>query len=430
MRLENGIVLYFLEDREIPAVEVTALLRVGDVQDPPGKGALASLVGEVMRTGGTADLCPEEVNEALESLGAVVETSIGTWYGSASLWCLREDVERVFGIFAGILRTPDFREDMVEIHKKRLVEGIRRRDDLPANQAANLFPGLLYGESHPLGKLTDSLEVAAITRENMLAFHREHVRPAGLWLGISGDIAHGEAVALVREFFGDWEGTPTQGLSVPEAEGVAAGSIYLIPREVEQANVIMGHLAPSITSPDYLPLLLGNRIFGAGGIGTSRLWKEVRSDRGLAYRVRSSVDFGFEAPGMFTVSVGTKTSTAAQAIEIIRSELERLLAGGVSEEELSLAKDYFVNAYPFDFTRGISIVRQTMLNHYRGLPKDFLATYPDMISRITVDEVNSALKRHLHADSLVTVVVGAREVLEPSLSEIGQVNVIEKGAGP
>jgi predicted Zn-dependent peptidase len=429
VRMENGIVLYFLEDREIPAVEVTALLKVGGVRDPEGKGGLASLTGEVMRTGGTADLCPEEVNETLERLGATVETSIGTWYGSASLWSLREDLETVFGIFAGILRSPDFRQDMVALHKERLIEGIRRRDDVPANQAANLFPGLLYGEHHPLGKLTDSLEVRGITREDMLAFHRERVQPAGLWLGISGDISQDEAVALVREFFGDWQGKEAEALAVPGVKGVPGGGFYLIPREAEQANVLMGHLGPSLTSPNYLPLLLGNWIFGAGGIGTSRLWKEVRSDRGLAYRVRSSFDFGFDAPGTFTISVGTKTSTAVQAVEIIRAELARLLGDGVAAEELSRAKDYFVNAYPFDFTRGISIVRQTMLNDYRGLPPGFLVTYPDKIARITVDEVNAALRTHLHPDSLVTVTVGTREVLEPSLSELGRVIVLEEGAG-
>lgn len=425
---ESGITIYFLEDHELPVVEASALISTGSVLEPPGKDGLASLVGEVMRTGGTVNNSPEEINETLEDMGAVVETSVGTWYGTAYLWSMKDDFEHVMSIFAEILRSPDFQQDKIEIHKERLIEGIRRMYDLPARQAGLAFYELLWGQEHPLGKLTDSLDVRSITREDMLEFHRRHFHPANIKLGISGDITLEEALAVLDKYFGDWQRGEMAELGVPEAAGASGGTYYLIPRDIDQTKVIMGHFAPTITSRDYLPLLLGNRIFGAGGIGTSRLWKEVRSDRGLAYRVRSSFNFGLVAPGSFTISVGTKTSTAIQAIQLVKSELNRLIEEGITEAELRLAKDYYINSYPFDFSRGISIVRRRMLNDYRGLPPEFIYTYPDLISDVTVDEINEAIRRHVHPDSLITVVVGNRNALEPALAEIGEVIILENHA--
>lgn len=423
----NGMKIYFLEDRELPVVEVSALIRVGDVLEPPGKSSLASMTGALMRTGGTSDMSPEEVNERLENLGAVAETSIGTWSGSAYLWSLREDFETVLDILAAILRKPGFDEERIDIRKERLVEAIRRRNDVPARQAALLFPGLLYGREHPLGSLLDSLEIRAISRSDLITFHREYIEPADIWIGVAGDISFEEAVRAVESRFGDWEQGTENELMAPLPHGALPGTIHLIPRDIEQATVIMGHLGPLVTDPDYLPLVLGNRIFGGGGVGVSRLWKEVRSDRGLAYSVGSSFSFGTAAPGSFRISLQTKMGSVGEAVGVVRTELERLLEEGVSSDELDRSKKYYMNSYPFDFSRPISIVGQTMSNEYRGLPDHFLSTYPDLISRITVDEVNAALRRHVHPDSMVTVVVGRREELEPALVPYGDITIVDEG---
>ncbi len=424
LSMENGIKFFFLEDRELPVVEVTALIRAGEVLEPPGMSALASMTGSLMRTGGTEGMSPEEVSEQLENLGAVAETSIGTWSGSAYLWSMSGDFGTVLDIFASMLRSPLFQEDKIEIHRERLVEAVRRRNDVPSRQAALLFPGLLYGREHPLGALSDSLEIRRVSRGDLMEFHREHVEPADIWIGVAGDISLEEALRAVESRFGDWErGTPA-GLAVPEPRGASAGTIHLIPRDIEQATVIMGHLGPTVTDPDYLPLILGNRIFGGGGVGVSRLWEKVRSDRGLAYSVGSSFSFGMKAPGTFQISLLTKKESAGEAVGLVLGELGRLLDEGVTEEELDRARKYYINSYPFDFTRAISIVSRTMSNEYRGLPDDFLSTYPDLIARITVDEVNAALRRHIHPDSLVTAAVGPRDELEPALAPYGDI-VIE-----
>jgi zinc protease len=115
---------------------------------------------------------------------------------------------------------------------------------------------------------------------------------------------------------------------------------------------------------------------------------------------------------------------------VVRTELEKLLEQGVTDDELDRAKKYYVNSYPFDFSRPISIVRQTMSNEYRGLPDGFLATYPDLISRITVEEVNEALRRHIRPDSMVTVVVGRREELEQALEPYGRIIIVDEETPP
>ena len=175
--LENGMVVYLLEDHELPLVTVNATLKTGSWLDPPEKVGLAGMTGAVMRTGGSTGMSPEEVDEELEQLAANVSISFAKESGSASLDVLKKDLKRGMHIFADLLRRPAFEESRVDLAKLQALEGIRRRQDSPGSIVGREFAKLLYGGTHPSARETTTRSIDSLTSRFPLC-RRPTLRPA------------------------------------------------------------------------------------------------------------------------------------------------------------------------------------------------------------------------------------------------------------
>ena len=175
--LENGMVVYLLEDHELPLITVNAMIRTGTWLDPADKVGLAAMTGAVMRTGGSARMSADQIDEELEHLAATISISVGKESGSASLDVLKKDFKRGLQIYADLLRTPAFDQSRFELAKLQALEGIRRRQDNPGSIAAREFAKLLYGESHPSAREAKVESVTRITRDDLVAFQKQTVHP-------------------------------------------------------------------------------------------------------------------------------------------------------------------------------------------------------------------------------------------------------------
>ena len=202
--LENGMVVYLLEDHELPLISMTATMRTGSWLDPAEKIGLASLTGSIMGTGGGGGLSAERVDEELEQFAGDVGISIGRQSGSASLDVLSKDLKRGIQIFAGLIRTPAFEPARVELAKLQTIEGIRRRQDNPGSIVGREFVKLLYGADHPSARESSIASITRLTRDDLVAFHRKTIHPNGMMLGVTGDFDKSAMLALLREVFGDW----------------------------------------------------------------------------------------------------------------------------------------------------------------------------------------------------------------------------------
>ena len=202
---ENGMIVYLLEDHELPLVSVTATMRTGSWLDPEDKIGLASLTGSVMRTGGGGGLSAEKVDEELEQFAGGVGISIGRQSGSASLDVLSKDLKRGLQIFAGLIRTPAFEPARVELAKLQAIEGIRRRQDNPGAIVGREFVKLLYGADHPTARESSIGSITRITRDDLADFHRRTIHPNGIMLGVTGDFDKSAMLDLLRDVFGDWK---------------------------------------------------------------------------------------------------------------------------------------------------------------------------------------------------------------------------------
>lgn len=428
--LENGMVVYLLEDHELPLISLSATIRTGGWLEPADKIGLAGLTGSVMRTGGGGELTAEQVDEELEQLAGDVGISIGRQAGSASLDILSKDLRRGLQIFAGLLRQPAFEPARVELAKLQAIEGIRRRQDNPGLIVGREFVKQLYGPEHPTARESTIESIARITRDDLAAFHRRTVHPNGIILGVTGDFDKAVMLSLLRATFGDWKKGDVPELKIADAPEAPAGrsTVRFVNKETSQTHLRVGHLTLKEDDPDYVALAIANDILG-GSSFRSRLFNDVRTKRGLAYSVGSRLNTGMHDQGVWLMRAETKLPSTQEVISRFVANLERMRTELVTDEELAEAKEAYVNSFVFSFTSPSAIVNRFIELEYDGLPKDFLQQLRARVVALTKEDILAAAKKHLHPDRLTIVAVGPGEALPKLLSGFGDVKEITLATG-
>lgn len=421
--LSNGMILYLLEDPELPLVRISALIRTGLIYDPLDKSGLAKLAAHLLRTGGTADQTPQAINEALEFMAAEVEFSVGMESGSATLSVRKKDFPRALSILGSLLRKPAFDPAQVDLAKKQEIEAIRRSNDDPEEIAYREFRRVLY-EGNPRAQVPTTESIERIQRDDLFAFHRKFFQPNNIMLGISGDFQKEQMIASLEEAFGKWERSLIELPFIPAPAWRRKKMVYHAPKDLPQATILVGHLSLPRDHPDHIPFKILNFILGGGGFN-SRLTQEIRSNQGLAYSVGSFYQ-GRVGYGVFGAFCQTKSSTTHKAISLIYEIMEGIKKKNKPRpEELDWAKESLVNQFIFSFTSSASIVSQQMQLEYDGLPEDYLEQYQKRVSAVTLEDLGRVAENHLHPQKSLLLVVGKEEDFDQPLSSFGLVNRIE-----
>lgn len=424
--LDNGLVVYLLEDHELPLVTITATMRTGGWLDPAEKVGLAAMTGAVMRTGGGGGLSAEQVDAELEQFAGDIHIGIGRQSGTASLDVLSKDLNRGLEIFAGLIRSPAFEPARLELAKLQAIEAIRRRQDNPGSIVSREFTKALYGADHPTARESSVDSIKRLTRQDLVAFHRSTVQPNGMLLGVTGDFTKDEMLASIRKVFGDWQKGTVPELKIPdvvEAE-VSQPAVRFVSKDTSQTHLRVGHLSIKESDPDYVALAIVNDILG-GSSFRSRLFNDVRTKRGLAYSVGSRLLTGMHDQGVWMMRAETKLTSTQDVIERFVANIERMRTEPVTDGELAEAKEAYVNSFVFSFASSSAIVSRLIELEYDGLPKDFLQQLRAQVIQLTKDDVLAAAKKHLHPDRLKIIAVGFGDALAKALSTFGEVKEIK-----
>lgn len=419
MELDNGMVIFLLEDHELPQIQASARISAGSVHEPAEKVGLASITGTVMRTGGTASMDPDSVNQVLEGLGASVETGIGQTSGSASMSTLKEHVDVVLAVFASVLRRPAFAQEKVELAKSQRKSGISRRNDNPQQIAFREFDKLVYGEDSPYARHPEYYTIDAIDREDLVDFHEDYVQPANVLLSVWGDFDTETMKRELREAFGDWSNAEDYTEpSPPEPTAERAYSVSFVQKDdVNQSTVLMGHPGElERREGDYPPVIVMNEVLSGGFSG--RLFQNVRKDQGLAYSVFGNYSAGYDRPGRFFAGVFTKSSTTVEAANSVMREVEKMREGPPTGEELQLAKDSYLNSFVFNFDTNREILSRLMTYEHHGYPADFLQRTKDGIEEVTAEDVHRVSQEYLYPEESHVLVLGRRQDFSQELATL------------
>ncbi len=414
--LQNGMVVYLMEDHELPLVGGTALIRTGDRLDPADKVGLAGMMATVMRSGGTQQRSSDEINQFLEQRAASVETGMGTDAGSASFSALSEDLEAVFKLFAEVLRSPAFPEDKIALAKTQEAGGIARRNDNPSSIAGREFSKLLYGKSSPYAWTVEYSTLANIQRADLVQFYQQYYAPQNMVLGIVGDFDSARMRKLVETTLGTWTRTAAGRTQLPSVSQAVQGGIFQIEQpQLTQSTVQIGHLAGQFDNPDYPALSVMNGVLnGFGG----RLFNELRSRQGLAYSVYAVWRPGYDYPGMFMAGGETRSEATVDFVKGMWTEIERIRNQPITASELAYAKDTVLNSFIFNFQDPAQTLSRLLRYEYFGYPKDFIFQYRKAVENTTIADVLRVAKTYLKPEKLVTLVVGNSQQIQPALTTL------------
>ena len=425
VELENGIILYMLEDHELPLVNLSAVLRMGSYYDPPGKEGVAKLTGAVMRTGGTRSMTGDRIDEELDFIAGIIAISVGTQSCTLSLSVLQDDFDKGLKIFSDILMNPVFAEEKITLAKALETEALSRIRDNPQKTAFKEFRRLIY-RGDPRGKLSSIKSVKSVKWDDLVAFYKRFFHPSNVMIAVSGDIQKGDMLEKVRARLGGWDTPGGPGGFPPPPVHPEASLDYLF-KDTPQSIVLVGHPAPGKEHPDFYAFEVLDFIIGSGGF-RSRVFGEVRNKLGLAYSAGSFYSSQTHY-GIFGTYAMANASSTLDALSAMTKILDEVKNNGVRPEELVWAKKSIINNFIFSFATPNEIVTRQMMLEHDGLPDNFLTTYKNNIEKVELGDVRDVASRFLSKESRVVLVLGDRKRFNRPLSSFGDFRMTEGGAG-
>ena len=409
--LSNGIVVFVVEDHELPLVSVGVTVRTGAWLDPPDKIGLAGLTGSQMRAGGTTTMSAADFDEEAAFLAAQIGSNIGATSGGASMNCLTRDLDACLDLFFDMLRHPGFDEERLALAKRQAVQQMERRNDATGSIERREWQRLMRGDAHFSTRPRTRTSVEGIARDDLAAFHREYYHPGNFIFAVSGDVDTAGILAELERRLDGWEAGDRRVAPVPPPEFTPSPGLYLVDKpDVNQGRVAIGHLGTTRDNPDRYKLLVMNDILGGGGF-SARLLTRVRSDEGLAYSASSNFGVGVYYDGVFQAGFQSRSETVARATAIVLEEIERIRTEPVTDEELRNSIAYFVETFSRNFSSAASTAGLFAGDEYTGRDPSYLATYRDNIAAVTADDVLDVARRYLDPEALAILVVGNLEAI-------------------
>ncbi len=415
--LKNGMKLFLLENHELPLIGGFALVRTGNLFDPPDKIGLAGFTGQVLRSGGTKEKTGDEIDEQLENIAASVESSIGETSGSVGFNCLKENIDEVLAVYKELMTAPEFRADKLDLAKTRTRSMIARRNDDAGGIASREFAEIIYGRDNSYGWRMEYEHVDNIQREDLVAFHQRYFFPANVALAIQGDFDATQMKTKLEKLFADWTVTQEPAPPFPPVTAKPAPGINLaVKDDVNQTFFRLGHLGGLLNDEDYPALEVMADILGGGF--SSRLFTKVRTEKGWAYNVGANWGANYNHPGVFRISGSTKSESTTDTLELIRQEIDRVRTEEVTGAELQSAKDKVLNSFVFAFDRPSKTLNRLVTYSYHNYPKDFIFQYQKAVAEVTKADVLRVAKRYLSPEDFAIVAVGKQSDFGRPLAEL------------
>lgn len=414
---DNGMNVYLKVDDELPLVDLTLMVRGGSIHDPVEKTGLSQWFAQALETGGSASLTPMQLEEELDRMAAQLTVTSSSYSYQIDLSVHQRDLSRGLEILTDLLRRPRFDTDRVELARHHLLEDLHRKNDNPAAIAGRYLASAVNPD-HPFG-LEPTLEgINSLAAADLVTVHQRFFHPENLWWGVSGAIDEQSFLAELNLLLGDWTSDRVDVPGIPALSDSVAARVHLIDRKLSQTTLLMGHRGISKDNPDMHAVRLANYILGGGGFN-SRMMREIRSNRGLAYSIYSMLQPGRYLPELFVVSGETRNDSAVEVVKLVQKLIEEFISQPVPAEELESAKNSLINSFIFAFEDTHAVVTQKMRLDFYDYPADYLETYQERLEELTPVEIQRVAKLYLQPENLHIVLVGDSDILVPHIEGLG-----------
>ena len=413
--LANGAELLVSEKHDLPLISFSITFLGGaDQFEPAGKQSVASLTAALLSEG-TKTRDAEALSNALQLLGTSVNASVSGESGSVSFRSTTAKFPATLDILADMLVNPTFPEGGLErLRGQRLVQLTQARAQ-PAAIASRVFPRVVYGSAHPYGRVVTEESLKAVTRADLVAFHKAYYQPGRALVTVVGDTTAASLKPVIEKALTAWtKGGEKPSFTFPPVAEPKATTIFLVDKPgAAQSTFAIGRPGPPRNTPDYYAIQVMNTMLG--GMFQSRLNANIREEKGYSYGVSSNFGYG-KGPGPFRTGGDIVTEKSDAALVEFMKELRGILgARPITDEELSVAKDALIQRLPGTFASVSSINSALTGLWVQNLPDDYYQQYTKRIAAITKDDVLRVAKQYVTVDKLDIVIVGDRKVIEGPL---------------
>ena len=397
----GGIEAWLVSDSSVPLIAINFAFRGGTNQDPAEKPGAAYMAAAMMDEG-AGDLDAKAFQGRLERNAVEMSFSAQRDQMRGSLKVLRDRKDEGFDLLRLALTSPRFDQDAMERVRAQMLSALRRETTNPSDIGSRLWWRTAFPE-HPYGRPTNgTLEsVPLLTRDDMRDYTRRVFDRDRLKIAVVGDIDAKTLGPVLDRIFGALP-TKAELQPVPSAKMDAVGKRLFVPLDVPQAVVNFGGIGIPRKDPDFIPAYIVNHILG-GGSFSSRLYREVREKRGLAYSVYSYL-LPLDVTALFMGGTQTRADKADETVGLIESEIRRLAESGPSDEELEKSKSYLKGSYALNFDTSTKIASLLVQIQLDDLGIDYIDRRNGLIEAVTLADVKRVAKRLLDGGILVTVV--------------------------
>jgi len=402
----SGAKVLFVENHDIPMLDVAVSIPGGSSFDVADKSGVAGLAHHLLDLGADG-LNEDDISRGMADIGAQFGGGFDPDRASVSLRTLSSVAERTksLDIMARVLQSPLFPEPILAREKARVIAALKEAETKPESIADKALHKAVFGQ-HPYA-LSVSGEVASVEKisvADLFGFYRAHYHAADAVVAIMGDITRAQAEEIAQQLTAKLPVSDAPAALAKVTMQISASELRLA-HPASQSHILIGAPGMARNDPDYFPLYVGNHILGGGGF-TSRLMKEVREKRGLAYSVYSYF-MPLKQPGAFQVGLQTKKEQADEALLLARNTLAEFIAQGPTEMELLAAKQNIIGGFPLRIDSNRKILDYLSIIGFYDLPLTYLDDFTRKVEQVNVAQIRDAFTRHIDPQHMATVIVGA-----------------------
>ena len=409
-KTNKGAKVMFVHAPQLPMVDVRLVFNAGSARDGKQQG-IAKLTNSML-TQSAGEWSTNEIAERFEDVGANFSTTALRDMAIISLRSLTDEklLRQALDTFKVVVSQPSFKQEELKRKQDHQLISIENQFQSPGSIASNAFYAAIYkGHAYESPTIGTKETVKLLTSKELKQFYNRYYVASNVTIAIVGDVDQKQAHALAEEItLGLQQGKPAEKLT--EVNLAEKAQVLHTEYEATQTHILVGQAGMKRGDADYYNLYVGNHILGGSGFG-SRIMKEIREKRGLAY---SSYSYfvPMQAQGPFTMGLQTKTAKTKEALEVLNNTLLDFMKEGPTKEELEHSKKNITGGFPLRVDSNKDITEYLAVIGFYNLPLDYLNTFNDKVSAVTIDSIKDAFNRRIHPDKLITITVGATATKE------------------
>jgi zinc protease len=400
----NGAKVLFVPAPEIPMLDIRVVFDAGSARDGD-IGGLSALTNGLLSEG-AAGKTSQQIAEAFESVGAQIEYDVGRDMATIGVRSLTEPqyLDPAIKILTQVLTQADFPEDAYKRELDRMKLSVKARQQSPAAIAGEAFNKAVFGShpyAHPVSGTEQSLE--KMTLPDIRAFYKKYYVASNAVVAIVGNVDRPQAEGIANSVVSALP-AGEKPVELPPVATLTEAKKIVIDYPSEQTHIFVGQTGTKRKDADYFTLYVANHPFGGSGFA-SRLVEVVREEHGLAYSVYSYFS-PLRQHGAFTMGMQTKTEQTEQALSLLNDELKKYVENGPDKDELEASLSNITGGFPLKIDSNGKLLEYISMIGFYDLPLDYLDNFNRNIDAVDIDKINDALKRRVHPDKMVTVIVG------------------------